>query len=169
MLKPRAFVLKRRETVSIRSFKGQKGKHKNVLHEGNSCLTSTDTGLSAAVVFEGKTDFQHQMPEIQTFKARPWEPPTQRDPSAPQSHDWAATAECRSLLWGSSHEPQLQPGTDAPSGDSPSSPLLHWPSIGGLGPDQGSFLCLRFLGHFSFLVLQSHCLVSGNNFLWPLF
>lgn len=74
----------------------------------------------------------------------------------------------RSLLWGTRDQPQLQPGTDAPSGGSPSSPLLHCPSTGALGSHQGSFLCLGFLCHFPFLVLQSHCPVSGNNFLWPL-
>lgn len=93
MSKPRAFVLRRRETIHKVIQKTER-KAQNCPSWGNSCLTSTDTGLSSAVVFEGKTDFQLQMPEIQTCEAVSWEPPAQRDPSAEQSHDWAGTAEC---------------------------------------------------------------------------
>lgn len=170
-----------------------------MLHEGNNCLTSTNTWPNSAVVssfiivtcfpkyrivlakcspafrvlgaiFGGKFYFQHQMPEIQIFKAPPRDSPTRRSPSAYWSHEWSTAPKYRSLLWRTRPWPRLQPGTDALGGDSPSSPyactaLLRdvWDQIKAL------FLCLGFLCHFPFLVLQSCYIVSGNNFLWPLF
>lgn len=162
MSNPRVFVLRRRETVSIKSFKRQESTKMSFMR-GTAVWPAHTQDWVLQLYLKAKLTSNTKCQKFRHLKLYPGSLPLR------ETQVLSKAMTDQSLLWGSSHQAQLQPGTAAPTGASPSPPLLHWPSTGVFGSHQGFSLCLRFLCHFPFLVLQSHCPESGNHFLWPLF